>query len=421
MTNLGAYPPSQAGQGNQSAVIVAMPGEPLAEAIASELRQLGWRAAVTEQVGPYAREAGVCVAPLTPTSFNRPAIAAALATPVAPIIPLIVGSTPLPPGPWATRPVIFSGDPARAARDIINAANNLASAPSTYPAMRPPASSPMPMGGYGTPAAPSMYPPYPPEGATIPSYNTPAAPSRPFQPYQAAPSYPTQQGYPQYPQDGAPPYAPLAAPPKRRRWPLILGGVVVVALLLCVGGGALAYANLHGFAGAVSTGIIQTETARASTPEATVTPTIPANFTVYSDSTDGYSIAYPNSWRKTGGSGTAIFLATNEVADMALGSTDGSIPQSEINSTESQFFKSAAGSGTYSNLQGPTTATYAGESWTRESADVTTAGQTLHAVVLVANHGTHAYIIGYAGAKPSFATLDAQDFQPMLNSFTFLS
>ena len=54
MTNLGAYPPSQTGQGNQGIVIAAAPGEPLAEAIAAELRRLGWDAAVAEQVGPYA-------------------------------------------------------------------------------------------------------------------------------------------------------------------------------------------------------------------------------------------------------------------------------------------------------------------------------------------------------------------------------
>ena len=57
----------------------------------------------------------------------------------------------------------------------------------------------------------------------------------------------------------------------------------------------------------------------------------------------GIASPIPIAGVRPSGSGTAIFLATNEVADMALGSTDGSIPQSEINSTESQFFKSAAG------------------------------------------------------------------------------
>lgn len=57
MTSPGAYPPTQVGQGNQNAIIAATPGEPLAEALAAELRNLGWNAVVTDQVGPYAREA----------------------------------------------------------------------------------------------------------------------------------------------------------------------------------------------------------------------------------------------------------------------------------------------------------------------------------------------------------------------------
>jgi hypothetical protein len=404
MTFPGAYPPAQAGQGNQSAVIAAPPGEQLAEALAAELRNLGWRVAVTEQVEPYAREARVCVVPLTPTSVNSPALAAALATPPsAPLIPLVVGATPLPPGHWATPPITFSGDPAQTAREIAGAASSLGAAPSVGPSMQPPA------------------------GATMPYAPAPA--SQPLQPYQGGPAYPTQPGYAQYPQGGAP-YAPPAAPsaPAKRRWPVIVGVVLAVILVLCVAGGAIAYAGLNKFAGKVSIGVSQTETALASdsssatsTPVTTATPAIPSDFTPYTDSAAGFSIAYPNTWQKSKSGNDVLLVDPYEAADMVIGSVNANIPQSDINSTESQFFKSAAGGGSYSNLQGPTTVTYAGESWTEESADITSSSQTLHAVVLVANHGSRAYVIGYLSAKSSFATMDAQDFQPMLNSFTFLS
>ncbi len=417
MTNPGAYPPTQAGQGNQGIVIAAAPGEPLAEAIAAELRRLGWNAAVAERVETYAGMARAYVAPLTPASINSPAVAAALAARGAPLIPLTVGATPLPSGPWAIQPVIFSGDPAQTARDLTTVINNLTGGNATIPFGQQPASRPLGASDYMAPTTPPTFPP----SQFAPTMEM----ASPAQPYQSAPSYPTQQGYTQYPQGGAP-YAPYGAPPapaKRRRWPLIVGVIVAVVLLACVGGGAFAYSKLHSFVGAVSTGVSQTETASAATatPAATAAPSIPANFTVYSDSTAKFSIAYPNSWQKSASGGDVIFLDTAEAADVVVGSVDANIPQSDINSTESQFFKSAAGAGTYNNLQGPTTVTYAGESWTQESADITSSGQTLHAVVLVANHGSHAYVIGYLGAKSAFATLDAQDFQPMLNSLSFLS
>ncbi len=403
MTYQEAYPPAQAGQGNQNAIIAAAPGEPLAEALAAELRNLGWRAVVTDQIGPYAREARVCVAPLTPTTLNSPAIASALATPVAALIPLVVGPTPLPPGPWAIQPVVFSGDPAQTARDIVAAVNNLGAAP-TIPSMQPPMTGPA----------------YPTTGATIPY--APAAPSQPLQPYQVAPGYPTQAGYAQYPQGGAP-YAQPPAPAKRRRWPMVVGIIAGVVLLLCAVGGVFAYIGLHKFAGVVSTGISQTETASAATatPEATATAAIPADYTLFTDSTNGYSIAYPNSWQKQASSSDVVFLDTSVPADMVIGAVPDNLPQSDIASTESEFFKSVSDGGKISNLKGPTTITLAGESWTQETADITTSGQVIHSVVLATNHGAHAYIVGYLSAKSTFTSLDTQYFQPMLNSFSFQS
>lgn len=404
MTSPGAYPPTQVGQGNQNAIIAATPGESLAEALAAELRNLGWNAVVTDQVGPYAREARLCVAPLTPTTLNSPAIASALATPVAALIPLMVGATPLPPGPWATQPLVFSGDPAQTARDIVAVANTLGGASSTIPSMQPPASGPA----------------YPSTGMTMPY--APAAPSQPLQPYQVAPGYPTQAGYGQYPQgypQGGAPYAQPPAPPKRRRWPMVVGIIVGVVLLLCVVGGAFAYMymGLNKFVGQVSTGVSQTETASAVTPTPEATATLAG--TLYTDSAAGYSITYPNGWQKSASGDGVIFLDITSGAQLWLIPASGNIPQSDIKSTETQMFKSAGGS--YTNVKGPTPVTYAGVPWEQESADTTSAGQSLHAVVLIANHGSHAYMIFYAASKSNFSSLDTQYFQPMLNSLSFQS
>ena len=210
MTNPGAYPPTQAGQGNQGIVIAAAPGEPLAEAIAAELRRLGWNAAVAERVETYAGMARAYVAPLTPASINSPAVAAALAARGAPLIPLTVGATPLPSGPWAIQPVIFSGDPAQTARDLTTVINNLTGGNATIPFGQQPASRPLGASDYMAPTTPPTFPP----SQFAPTMEM----ASPAQPYQSAPSYPTQQGYTQYPQGGAP-YAPYGARTRAREAP----------------------------------------------------------------------------------------------------------------------------------------------------------------------------------------------------------
>jgi hypothetical protein len=211
---------------------------------------------------------------------------------------------------------------------------------------------------------------------------------------------------------------------------VIVGVIIGVLLVLCVGGGAFAYANLRSFVGTVSVGVSQTETASAATatpvatatPEATATPVIPANYTLYTDSSAGYSVAYPNSWTKHVSKSDVVFDDNNEPADMLVGWVDANISQSEIKSTETQFFKSVAGSGgTYHNVHGPITVTLAGESWTQESADITVSGQTVHAIVLMANHGSNSYLISYLATKSSFASLNARYFQPMVQTFSFLN
>jgi hypothetical protein len=428
MTYPGSSTTGPSSPANQNAIVAATPGDPLAEAVAAGLRNLGWRVMVTDQAAAYAREARICVALLTPTSVNSPAIASALSVSGAALIPLVAGQTPPPYAPWATQPIVFAGDPQRAANEIAAAAKSL-SASTIVPGSAPASGAPT-GGSYVSPPTPIAYP------APNRTVQMPAG-----QPYQPSPSYPTQAApAPSYPapagpapgayapapySPGAAPYAPpYSAPPApakpRSRWPWIVGGIAAAVLIACITLGALAYNNFAPKVFGVETQTAQAGAA-AATPAATATPSIPANFTLYTDTADGYRIAYPNTWQKSASNGATDLLDVQEAADMVIGVSDATLSPSDITAQEKAFFQAVAASGKYSNLQGPTTISYGGASWTQETADVTISNQTLTAAVLATNHGGKAYLIGYLAPKEISTTLNSEDFQPMLNSFAFLS
>jgi hypothetical protein len=81
------------------------------------------------------------------------------------------------------------------------------------------------------------------------------------------------------------------------------------------------------------------------------------------------------------------------------------------------FFSSI---GTASNRTGPTSVSFAGETWSQYDGDLALAGTTEHVVLLIAGHGDSTALIAYLAPKESFSGDDAQYFQPMLRSFTFL-
>lgn len=427
MSYPGAYTPGPSGPVNQNAIIAAMPGDPLAEAISAGLRQLGWQTVVTNQIAAYAREARICVVPLTPTSVNSSVVSAAITTPGATLVPLVVGQAPLPNAPWATAPIVFMGDPQRAASEIAAAANNIGApgSPSGYGA-------PAPSSQYGYPASPSvpMTPGYPGSGPTA---------QMPGQPYQPASDYQNpasqsqtlyQQGYGQPGQPSSAlygqPYAAAPAAPTKRRvpvWVWIVGGVVALVLIACIGFGAYAYSLAPKITAA------ETQTALANeataTPVATATPSVPAGFTQYTDDTNGFSVAYPQSWTKStessGGDSGVQFLDTSDAADWLVLVSSQTLSPSEVITTENTLLQASSSDQTDTNLQGPTTVTYGGASWTQETADATDSGTTLTASVLATSHGGKEYIVFELASKDSFATIDQQYFQPMLNSFTFAS
>jgi hypothetical protein len=295
------------------------------------------------------------------------------------------------------------GDPQRAASEIAAAANTIGAPGYGAPA-------PNSMYGYGAPAPNSMY------GAPAPNsmygYGAPAPNSM-----YGAPASQSQTLY----QQGGQPYVAPAAPAKRGvpTWVWIVGGIVALIIVACIALGAVGYFVYYPQITAAETQTAVANSATA-TPVATATPNIPAGFTQFTDTTDGYSIAYPSSWEKSTASGATVIIDVTDNVEVVVGAVNGNLSASEISSQEKGFFQSASG-GHYSNVKGPTKVTYGGESWTKETADMSLAGQPSTASVMIANHGSKAYIIAYSAPKSSFSTLDQQDFEPMLNTIIFLS
>ncbi len=248
-------------------------------------------------------------------------------------------------------------------------------------------------------------------GAAAAAAVTPASAQPPTQTYHGTPQQdPTTQTY----QNVAQPQ-PGQVAPKRNPALLVVGAVVAVVLLLAIIGAAVVFANRA-----------SQKTVATPTPTATITATatanVPPGFTQFADDGKVYTIDYPSGWTKTATSGDfsltmfsgapahvpAVFEV--EYVKMTLDPT----------TLQDQFFKGLALTGKVTDKQGPTAVTLAGETWQRETADVTMGQTAQHVVVMATNHGQYSVLIAYLVAKTSFDTTDTQDFQPMLNSFQFV-
>lgn len=264
-------------------------------------------------------------------------------------------------------------------------------------------------------------------GPSAPYYQ-PGQQSRPMQPYQ---QYPAQQPYGGYsgyggyggygPQiyGGQQPY-PMDEPEVRSRNPLtaVLIVGIVILLIAMAGGGALLVSRMRAASANISA-------------SATATPTVPAGFITYTDPGGAFQLYVPKDWTTQPPSSTTqspyttLFENSDEKGVLTIASISGTFDQSALSASEKSVFEGMStgggGPGTYSHLQGPTTVSLGGEHWSQESADVAVAhGTTLHAVVLLANHAGHAYVIAYAAIPANFKSLDTKDFQIMLQSFKFL-
>lgn len=161
-------------------------------------------------------------------------------------------------------------------------------------------------------------------------------------------------------------------------------------------------------------------------PAVTPTATVPLGFTVYTNSSKTFQITIPDDWAGDDSNGvTTIFGSIGASVYVQIARRDTSISGADTAVEESAYFHSvstsAGGSGAYTIVQKATPVTLAGETWTKETADVSVKGETIRAAILLTNHDGGAYLIAYSTARSYFSKVDAEDFQPMLQSFRFLS
>lgn len=383
--------PSSGGQHQAAVVIAAAPHDPVAAGLADELERLNVRVALVSDIEPYIGRMSACIVVLRPQTAHSSAVRVIFDARPPQLIPVLAVPMELPPGPWTTPPITLTRGAESAAYEIASALRGLR-APATRP-MYPPEPEYPPAPGYpGYPPTPAYpgYPGYP---------TTPAYPSTPLYPMASGPGYPV------------PPYAPAAPAPRRSHALAWTIGSVAIALvvILAVVGGVLAVKRLG----------------PQIAHQATATATVPANFTAYTDTHGLYRLNVPVGWSTTTESDVIVFGSPSHDAAFEVTSVNITMSADEMSATEQGFFKGAdsgaGGNGTYSNLQGPTTVTIAGATWTREAADLTVKdGATFHAVVLIANHGSGALLVAYLAPSEHFASADSSAFQPMLNSFQFL-
>lgn len=353
--------PSGPAHSGQDYIIIAAPPEAAeANALANELHTMGWPVMVTADVAPYASAARACVALVTPETINGPALQSALSSQPRNLIPVVTAPLPLPYGPWATPPIIMT-DARQAASAVANTVLGLTAAPSYAP--------------------------------TQPAMG----------------------------------YSPAPVPPRARsRKPLAIGlgitGAVIV--LLCVAAVALALTRGVLPIAALS-GVSKPTPVSTSTLAVTPTATVPVGFKIYTDPNGSYQLIMPDSWGTSSKEGVASFVQASPPAFMAIASQNQTFNSSDITTNEAEFFHSmsigAGGSGSYTIVGKPSIVLQGHAIWTQETADITVKQDTLRAVVLIANHNDTGYLISYAASRTDFAKVNTEDFQPIVQSFEFLS
>ncbi len=203
--------------------------------------------------------------------------------------------------------------------------------------------------------------------------------------------------------------------------------VVVAVLLVCFAGGAALFGLDGQAAGQAPTSLSPTETALARSEQpmpsrAQATPTgIPASYTQFTDAAAGYSVAYPNTWTRSASGGGVTIVDLDSGDNLIILALDGAASPSDINAQLTSFLAGSANGGALSDIQGPTTLALAGEVWTQESATISSQGQVVLQVALATNHGAKEYVIGYTAPKASFTSVNNAYYQPILQTFTFLS
>lgn len=280
-----------------------------------------------------------------------------------------------------------------------------------------------PSGLYGSPASgfnhynsppTERFSPFSPSGAPYPPPNT-----APFQPGFGAPSTPfgaPPQGF------GGPPFAPGYLPPgfpgqieepapEKRHNAFAITFLSIVTLLVVVGAGLLV-------AGVNGKGPFAKPGSQTSLP--TTTPGVPAGYSVFTNSTKTFQIAYPSSWQATnttqdlGSGGTfqtayKVFLVTDAGA--------GSVDPAQLDTVFCQGKDGKSGFG--GSPSAPKQVTLGDQNWTEEECDNAT-NQAYAAVETIIYHG-HVYLISYASPKAAFSSDRGQYYSLIEQTFKFLT
>lgn len=242
----------------------------------------------------------------------------------------------------------------------------------------------------------------PPAFGSAPTYGGPAQPG-----FGAPPPGFAGPGQPGFgpPQPGFP-AGPGGPPPKKGKTGLIIG--IVVVLLVLIIGGILGVVLLRKGSNTPGT----TGTSATATPKATATQAVPSGFQKFSNS--DFSVVYPQAWTaKASGTGEQFTSASGQIFEVDVNQGTGSANNA-----------AAAFDDTYCSIignvtAGPTTVTIGGEQWTQEECQ--DKDGTLASVVEAVAHNGNLFSIAYLSLLDTFQTDKTQFYQPMEQSFKFLS
>lgn len=215
----------------------------------------------------------------------------------------------------------------------------------------------------------------------------------------------------------------------RRRLLSIVAVVVVAAVTLGVIGAL-----------AANGGSKKTTGARGATATATAhaTPTLPANYTLYTDTSRLYAVAYPSDWSTTPVDGTEFSIiefsqsnlgATLEIERVSLLGSDLTAASAQPLFTQvfEGFAHAVSSSGNVGGDQSAISQVkLAGSTWFEERGDInyTVAGSPMSSriVVDITNHGGSTLMVARIAAQASdYDSLNTQYFTPMLATFRFLT
>jgi len=234
-----------------------------------------------------------------------------------------------------------------------------------------------------------------------------------------------QQGSGIYGQTGALP--PVEAPPRRARRQRRRGGRgffvgFLTAIILLAGASGALFIYTH-------PDFLHTPTAMAPTPTSTPslspTPTIQAGFTLYSSPDGIYRIAYPSNWEivykhLSDGTPQATIRSLDSADAVMIQPSFSALTPDQYSSTMSNLLKNFAATNMQiaSNTDSVTIGT---NTWTSITATANANGASYQFVLYGLDHNGNTAIVLTSAPDSNAGNVDAQYFQPMLQSFSFQS